>query len=179
MKSKKIDLNIYEDILRWQLGDYMWFDEVDNVLNICREKYAELEKLSDEKSKTKKGTKKAEKPFDFEAEICAYTENEELRQALRDFSEIRQQLKKAILTTATSNRLFNKLDRLCDDDKKKIELLERSIINNWQDIWDNKKESNKKINTNTNKKVISINTLSLSEDEMENLMLANNDLDNF
>ena len=110
MKSKKVDLNIYEDILRWQLGDYMWFDEVDNVLNICREKYAELEKLnnSDEKetSKSKKEKKKIKKLFDFESEICAYTENEELRQALRDFADMREQKKKAILTTATSNRLF-------------------------------------------------------------------------
>ena len=125
MKSKKIDLNIYEDILRWQLGDYMWFDEVDNVLNICREKYAEIEKLNNsnekETSKSEKETKKKKikKPFDFESEICAYTNNEELRQALRDFAEIRQQLKKAICTSATSNRLFNKLNRLCGDDDKK------------------------------------------------------------
>ena len=105
MKSKKVDLNVYEDMLRQQLSEYMWSDDIDNVLNICREKYAEIEKLNNsnekETSKSEKETKKKKikKPFDFESEISKYTENEELRQALRDFADMREQKKKAILNT--------------------------------------------------------------------------------
>lgn len=67
--------------------------------------------------------------------IKDYTNNDALISALKDFAEMRKKIKKP-LTDRALTLLLKKLDRLADDDDKKIKILEQSIFHNWQGIFE-------------------------------------------
>ena len=123
-----------------------------------------------------KKEKKSNTKIDIENTIYQYTENEDLQKMLLDFVDMRQEIKKPINTKVTLTRLFNKLDRLSkNNDKIKIELLEKSIINNWQDIW---ATNDTEKNENQGEKSF-VKTPTLTDQELEDFLLDKNDLDNF
>ena len=97
---------------------------------------------------------------------------------------MRNNIQKPFKTVNALTRLFNKLDKLSNnDDNVKIEILEKSILNNWQDIWEIKSDNNYKKADNSMQKrknyCENVNTPTMTGKELEDTILANNDLDKF
>lgn len=178
MKNKDI-ISKYNDILESILIKYIFTEDINDILWQAINKYEEVEKLS------KKNQEKKTKSIDniFEKEIDLYTKNEELKSALIDFYDMRNNIKKPFKTVNALTRLFNKLDKYSNnDDSIKIEMLEKSIINNWQDVWEPKHDDKSiRITNKSSKKhgCTYVNTPTMTGEELENAILENNDLDMF
>lgn len=69
------------------------------------------------------------------ARIDDYTSNEDLRKALIDFMDYRKENHKP-LTDRAFTLLTNKLDKITSSDKYKIAMLEQSILNGYQGIFE-------------------------------------------
>ena len=67
--------------------------------------------------------------------IEAYTKNDLLVEAIRDFIKMRSTIKKPLTDRALTMTL-NKLDSFTDNDLEKIEILEQSIMNCWQGVFE-------------------------------------------
>ena len=91
------------------------------------------------KNSVKKERKK--EPSGYDALVNKYTNNEELKQALYEFIKMRKMIKKPLTDKALS-LICTKLDKLALDDYTKIQILEQSIMNNWQGIFPLKRETN-------------------------------------
>ena len=72
-----------------------------------------------------------------------YSENPELRQALRDYSVMRNKIK-APLTERAVTLLLNKLDTLASTEDLKIKLLENATLSNWKSVYPLKEEKQDK-----------------------------------
>lgn len=81
---------------------------------------------------TKKESKQDSATFD--SIIDGYTEDIELRATLIEFLKMRQRIKKP-MTNYALNLLLKKLDKLASTDDLKMDILNQSIINGWQDIY--------------------------------------------
>ena len=79
---------------------------------------------------------------DLEVIVEAYTDNKELRETIIDFIEMRKSIKKK-LTERGLKGILNKLDKIALNDFEKIEILENSIMNCWQGVFEIKKEAHK------------------------------------
>ena len=73
--------------------------------------------------------------------IEAYTENDSLKETIKDFIKMRKTIKKPV-TDRSLKLTLNKLDQYGKNDSEKIEILENSIMNCWQGVFElkNKKE---------------------------------------
>ena len=80
--------------------------------------------------------------------IEAYTKNDLLVEAIRDFIKMRSTIKKP-LTDRALKGILNKLDNFTNNDLDKIEILENSIMNCWQGVFELK---NKKVPTKVDTK---------------------------
>lgn len=67
------------------------------------------------------------------------TDNADLRQALRDYSIMRNKIK-APLTDRAVTLLLNKLDTLASTEDLKIKLLENATLSNWKSVYPLKEE---------------------------------------
>ena len=85
-----------------------------------------------ELNKNKK--EKKENKTDLDKIIEAYTENDLLVEALKDFIKMRKAIKRP-LTDRAMKGILNKLNSYGRDDLEKIEVLENSIVNCWQGIF--------------------------------------------
>ncbi|EJU21176.1 hypothetical protein HMPREF1143_1995 [Peptoanaerobacter stomatis] len=178
----------YNEILESILIKYLFVEDIDEILYLSTKRYEEIEKINKAKNCDDKNIcsdkKKKKSKINIEKEICAYTKNEELIKALKDFWEMRNNIQKPFKTVNALTRLFNKLDKLSgNNDNVKVEILEKSILNNWQDIWELKSDNSyKKTDENTQKRknyCENVNTPTLKGQELEDTILANNDLDKF
>ena len=81
-------------------------------------------------------------------------QSEEFKQTFSDFLEMRKTIKKPA-TKKAIEMIMIKLEKL-NNEEKAIEMLERSIINNWQDVFEIKErsENGKKSTTNNKREVI-------------------------
>lgn len=80
--------------------------------------------------------KKESKPKNGYGEIIDnYTDNEELRTALWDFIKMRKFIKKPMTDRALKG-IMNKLDTLASTDTDKIAILDQSITNSWQGVFE-------------------------------------------
>lgn len=97
------------------------------------------------KTNTKINTnnKKEKEKTNIDKIINAYTENNSLVEAIKDFIKMRKTIKKPI-TDRGLKMILNKLDQYGNDDLEKIEILENSIMNCWQGVFELK---NKKVPT--------------------------------
>lgn len=68
--------------------------------------------------------------------------NDNLRQALKDFIEMRKKIK-APMTDKAFSMLLTELNKLAATDELKIKLLEQSILNNWKSVYPLKKQQDK------------------------------------
>ena len=97
------------------------------------------------KTNTKINTnnKKEKEKTNIDKIINTYTENNSLVEAIKDFIKMRKTIKKPI-TDRGLKMILNKLDQYGNDDLEKIEILENSIVNCWQGVFELK---NKKVPT--------------------------------
>ena len=97
------------------------------------------------KTNTKINTnnKKEKEKTNIDKIINAYTENNSLVEAIKDFIKMRKTIKKPI-TDRGLKMILNKLDQYGNNDLEKIEILENSIVNCWQGVFELK---NKKVPT--------------------------------
>jgi hypothetical protein len=80
--------------------------------------------------------------------ICDYSSNEELQSAIEDFINMRKQIKKPMTDRAVILLLKN-LDKLATNDSTKIEVLNQSIQNSWQGIFELKDNNSKGVQQQT------------------------------
>ena len=92
--------------------------------------------------KNKQENKQKNNNSDLEVIVEAYTDNKELRETIIDFIEMRKSIKKK-LTERGLKGILNKLDKIALNDYEKIEILENSIMNCWQGVFEIKKEAHK------------------------------------
>lgn len=114
-----------------------------NIININKEIYKKKEKVD----KGKEQSTKKSKDQKIEMLISEYTSDCELKETLHDFLDMRKSMKKP-MTFRAVKILLNKLDGIATETDKKIEVLERSILNGWKGIyevkndqWENKKNT--------------------------------------
>ncbi|WP_371378815.1 hypothetical protein [Sporomusa aerivorans] len=67
--------------------------------------------------------------------ILIYTQNDNLAKAIREFIKMRKTIKKP-LTDRALKLLFGKLDDLGKNDTEKIEIINQSIMNCWQGVYE-------------------------------------------
>ena len=113
-----------------------------------RENVAENRGLDKEEDidKDKEKNVKKEKPNKSALDdlIFKYTSNPDLNKAIKDFVDMRKRIKKP-LTERALDILFVKLDTLSGgNDSNKIKILENSILNCWQGIFELKAEQKEK-----------------------------------
>lgn len=102
--------------------------------------------LSTKKSSTKKSSteeeeerKKSSAPTGYDVIINNRVSNDEVKVTLYEFIKMRKLIKKP-LTDFALTRLINKLEKMTSDPQKQIAILEKSILNNWQDIFELREE---------------------------------------
>ena len=101
-------------------------------------------KVRDISNKKEKENKKS----NIDKIIEAYTENDLLVEAIKDFIKMRSTIKKP-LTDRALKGILNKLDTFASNDLDKVEILENSIMNCWQGVFELK---NKKVPTKVDTK---------------------------
>lgn len=90
-------------------------------------------KQTDRNTNIKKESKK-ESRKSFDDLIDEYTQNEELRGALRDYIQMRKAIKKPV-TNRALELAFKNLDGLTRSDVDKIAIVNQSIMNSWQGLF--------------------------------------------
>ena len=70
----------------------------------------------------------------YKEKISEYTNNKELQTTLFDFLKMRKEINSK-MTDRALVLLLNKLDKLADNDKQKIEILEQSIERSWKSVF--------------------------------------------
>lgn len=105
------------------------------VTKCYTEKEIEKEKSrEDTEIDTKKKKKKSAKA-DLDGMINSFTENEELREALKAFLDMRKSIKKPIQTEYAFKLALNKLKQLSDIDSVRIEIVNQSVEHNWRTFY--------------------------------------------
>ena len=95
----------------------------------------ELEKDIEIDIDTDKKKKKKSAKADLNGMIDSFTENEELREALKAFLYMRKSIKKPIQTEYAFKLALNKLNKLSDRDSDRIEIVNQSVEHNWQTFY--------------------------------------------
>lgn len=104
--------------------------------------------LTTKKSITKKSSteekerKKGQGLTSYDAIINERIFNEEVKTTLYEFIKMRKLMKKP-LTDFALEKLINKLEKITIDPRAQVEILEKSILNNWQDIYEPRAEQAK------------------------------------
>lgn len=93
------------------------------------------ETLSTEKRERKKGNALTS----YDAIISEQIFDEEVKATLYEFIKMRKLIKKP-LTDFALTKLINKLNKFTTDPKAQVAILENSIVNNWQDIYEPRAE---------------------------------------
>ena len=83
---------------------------------------------------TQRKTSKKEPRESFDSLIEGYTDNEELRAALRDYLQMRTAIRKPI-TNRALELAFKKLDELARTDWEKVDIINQSVMNSWQGLF--------------------------------------------
>lgn len=108
------------------------------VTNCYTEKEKEIEKSREDTEidiDTDKKKKKKSAKADLNGMIDSFTENEELREALKEFLDMRKSIKKPIQTEYAFKLALNKLKQLSDIDSIRIEIVNQSVEHNWRTFY--------------------------------------------
>ena len=101
--------------------------------------------LNTNKQNTKNKKEKKEKAkTEIDLVIDETNYNDDLKNMIYEFIKMRKTIKKP-MTTIAVKRLINKLDKFTNNDKEKIQILDKSIFNSWQDIYPLKPEEKQDI----------------------------------
>lgn len=97
---------------------------------------------------------KKEKETNFDKIIKQYTSNLDLREKIYDFIKVRKSLKKPLIDTSLK-ALLEKLDIVAKNDTERKEVLSKSILNSWTDIYELKENKATKNNKSFQPKITS------------------------
>ena len=118
---------IYRDSQRTIQGQIE--DNVRQEIDIDKEKDIEID-IDTDKKKKKKSSK-----ADLDGMIDSFTENEQLKEALKAFLDMRKSIKKPIQTEYAFKLALNKLKQLSDIDSVRIEIVNQSVEHNWRTFY--------------------------------------------
>ena len=90
--------------------------------------------------RNKENNNKKEKETNLNEIIKTYTDNKDLKETIQDFIKMRKAIKKPVTDRALKT-ILNKLDKFADTDKGKILILEKSIENSWQTVYEIKEKA--------------------------------------
>ena len=107
--------------------------DIDKDIEIDIDKDIEIDKEKDTEIDTKKKKKSAK--ADLDGMINSFTENEELKEALKAFLDMRKSIKKPIQTEYAFKLALNKLKQLSDIDSIRIEIVNQSVEHNWRTFY--------------------------------------------
>ena len=93
------------------------------------------DKLSKDKLSEDKPSKKKSAKADLNGMIDSFTGNEELKEALKAFLDMRKSIKKPIQTEYAFKLALNKLKQLSDIDSIRIEIVNQSVEHNWRTFY--------------------------------------------
>ena len=102
--------------------------------NLSKDKLSK-DKLSKDKLSKDKPSKKKSAKADLDGMINSFTENEELKEALKAFLDMRKSIKKPIQTEYAFKLALNRLKQLSDIDSVRIEIVNQSVEHNWQTFY--------------------------------------------
>lgn len=102
--------------------------------NLSKDKLSK-DKTSKDKLSEDKPSKKKSAKADLNGMIDSFTENEELKDALKAFLDMRKSIKKPIQTEYAFKLALNKLNKLSDRDSDRIEIVNQSVEHNWQTFY--------------------------------------------
>lgn len=94
---------------------------------------------TEEEEKERKKAKPEKKGGSYDDIINDRIFNEEVKTALYEFIKMRKLIKKP-LTDFALVKLINKLEKFSSEPSVQVDILEKSILNNWQDIYEPKAE---------------------------------------
>lgn len=93
---------------------------------------------STKESNTNKKERK-EEPLGYDGIVSQFDFTEEVKATIFEFVKMRKLMKKP-MTNFAFKKILNKLLKISTEPKKQIMVLEKSILNNWQDIYELKEE---------------------------------------
>ena len=108
--------------------------------NLLKEKKGKESKVKENKVNKNKATKE-------QIDLSCFSYDEKLNEAFLEYAKMREKIKKPISTQHTVDLLVKKLKELSTvngdmDNDKAIEVLNQSIMNNWQDLYGLKSNNN-------------------------------------
>lgn len=109
-------------------------EALPTVTKCYTEKEIEKEKSREDTEIDTKKKKKSAKA-DLDGMINSFTENEELREALKAFLDMRKSIKKPIQTEYAFKLALNRLKQLSDIDSIRIEIVNQSVEHNWRTFY--------------------------------------------
>ncbi len=117
---------------------------IQDVYNTDTQVRKEKIKESIEQEKANKAAQKPKsKGKSFEEMINGFADDDELKNAIYAFIEMRKLIKKPMSERALT-LLLNKLKRLSADVKTQIDILNQSILHSWQDVYPLKEDYKKR-----------------------------------
>jgi hypothetical protein len=87
--------------------------------------------------------RKKEEPNGYDAIISQSSFNDEVKETIIEFVKMRKLIKKP-MTDFALKKLLNKLSKISSNPQVQISVLEKSILNNWQDIYEPKEDEKPK-----------------------------------
>lgn len=105
------------------------------IIGDQKEQYKEKKKAHSSQYNNLNIISNKEKSTSLDKIINSYTENLELRNTLKEFLKMRKSIKKP-MTDRAMTLLINKLDKFGSNDNEKIEILNQSIFNSWNGIYE-------------------------------------------
>lgn len=127
--------------------DKMRTNNIDNIYtnnNTINNNTNKLNTIFNNKEKKHKNTIAQ----DLEKTVNEYTDNEELRQALREFIQMRKDLKSPIKTLNGFKRLLGTLNKLATKTEDKIKIVNQSLDREWKSFYELKTNQLPYKNTN-------------------------------
>ena len=158
MKGQKRTVDVYSEIWLLKKDETASFIKVTQKVAISEKNPSISEKNPLKEKKIKESKVKENKTNKYTAEreildFSYFSYDEKLNEAFLEFAKMRERIKKPISTQHTVDLLVKKLKELSTidgniDNDRAIEVLNQSIMNNWQDLYALKNNSNSSKNFN-------------------------------
>lgn len=111
---------------------------------VISEEEIEEDKEREEKKKVSKRESKKKPLESYDSIIEGYTDDLSLRETLMEFVKMRKRIGKP-MTSYALTLLTKKLDKLAAGTDAKIDILNQSIVNSWQDVYGLKNQARKEV----------------------------------
>ena len=158
MKGQKRTVDVHGGIWLLKKEETASFIKVTQKVAISEKNPSISEKNPLKEKKIKESKVKESKTNKYIAaketlDFSCFSYDEKLNEAFLEFAKMRERIKKPISTQHTIDLLIKKLKKLSTinenmDNDRAIEVLNQSIMNNWQDLYSLKNNSNSSKNFN-------------------------------